>query len=154
MNILVPCKTTKYSINNVGFNEDFEYYGVNWIFDKVIEKTVSELQYSGQTLVTRFGGFIGISKNLLWFIILIISSMTFLWKKICNNYDPSSSLDPMENMSNLESQKSSQLTVWIPKLHTISSFMMKLQTVEESSHDYHYHWYHPWDSCQQFSSIK
>ena len=91
MNISVPCKTTKYFINNVGFNEDFEYYGVSWIFDKVIEKTVSELQYSGQTLVTRFGGFIGISKNLLWFIILIISSMSFLGKKIGNQSDPSSS---------------------------------------------------------------
>ena len=52
-------------------------------FGKVIEKTVSELQINTRTLITRFGGIIGVGKNLLWIIILGISGIGFCSKKVC-----------------------------------------------------------------------
>ena len=52
-------------------------------FGKVVEKTVSELQINTRTLITRFGGIIGVGKNLLWIIILGISGIGFCSKKVC-----------------------------------------------------------------------
>ena len=66
----------------LGFKED-EKKGMTISFDKDVEKTVSELQINTRTLVTRFGGIIGVGKNLLWFIILGISGIGYCSKKVC-----------------------------------------------------------------------
>ena len=73
----VPCKTTNYYVNEFGYKEDSEYKGVIIIFDKFVKKTISELQIGPRTLVTRFGGIIGVGKNLLWVVIFAISAIGF-----------------------------------------------------------------------------
>ena len=42
-----------------------------------MENTISELQIGGRTLVTIFGGIIGVEKNLLWVVIFAISAVGF-----------------------------------------------------------------------------
>ena len=78
----MPCQKTNFFIKDIGFKKDLVFSGVFIQFDNVVEKTVSELQFTAKTLVTRFGGFIGLSKNLLWLIILLVSSMGFLSTRV------------------------------------------------------------------------
>ena len=77
----IPCRNTKYSVKEFGFKEDKEMKGIIIIFDNVVEKTISELQIGGRTLVTRFGGIIGVGKNLLWVVIFAISAVGFCSSK-------------------------------------------------------------------------
>ena len=42
---------------------------------------MSELQIGGKTLVTRFGGMIGVGKNLLWVVVFAISAVGFCSSK-------------------------------------------------------------------------
>ena len=55
--------------------------GIIIIFDNLVEKTISELQIGARTLVTRFGGIIGVGKNLVWVIIFTLSSLGFCFSK-------------------------------------------------------------------------
>ena len=55
--------------------------GIIIIFDNLVEKTISELQIGPRTLVTRFGGIIGVGKNLMWVIIFAISGLGFCSSK-------------------------------------------------------------------------
>ena len=56
--------------------------------DKSVEVTKSELQIGFQTLITRFGGIIGVSKNLLWIVIFGFTSIGFLCNKIAKKTNP------------------------------------------------------------------
>ena len=83
----VPCKSTKYYANEFGFKEDKEMKGIIIIFDNLVEKTISELQIGPRTLVTRFGGIIGVGKNLMWVIIFAISGLGFCSSKAKRDKD-------------------------------------------------------------------
>ena len=63
--------------------------GIVVVFDRKVEKTISELQIGTQTLITRFGGIIGVGKNLLWVIILIFTSVEFCASKAKKTRDSS-----------------------------------------------------------------
>ena len=79
---LVPCRDIKYAVHESGFtatDPQFVSFGIS--FENVVEKTVSELQINTRTLVTRFGGIIGVGKNLMWFIILVFSAVGFCANK-------------------------------------------------------------------------
>ena len=78
---LVPCRRTKYSINNYGHVSDKRVSSVSLAFDRVVEKTLTELQINSRTLITRFGGIIGVGKNLMWIIILGFSYVGFFANK-------------------------------------------------------------------------
>ena len=71
---LVPCRTKKFQSEEVGFKRSDNQSGVNIDFEKLVEITKSEFQIGTKTLISRIGGFIGISKNLLWLIIVSFSS--------------------------------------------------------------------------------
>ena len=51
-------------------------------FDDVIEKTYVERQIGPLTFISRIGGFIGIGKNLLWIVIIILSSVKIFSRKV------------------------------------------------------------------------
>ena len=73
---LVPCKFTKYHAKEIGFKESLdEKTGMIIFFEKVVESTKTELQIGFKTLITRFGGIIGVSKNLLWITIFVVTSI-------------------------------------------------------------------------------
>ena len=74
---LVPCKRKVFEVKRVGLNENSEgnRSGIIVYFDKVVEVTKSEFQIGIKSLVSSIGGFIGISKNFLWLVLLIISSI-------------------------------------------------------------------------------
>ena len=82
---LVPCKFTKYHTKEIGFRESLNNKtGMIIFFEKVVESTKTELQIGFKTLITRFGGIIGVSKNLLWITIFVVTSigmMTSLLKQ-------------------------------------------------------------------------
>ena len=82
---LVPCEFTKYHAKEIGFKESMNGNpGMIIIFEKVVESTKTELQIGFKTLITRFGGIIGVSKNLLWITIFVVTSigtMTSLLKQ-------------------------------------------------------------------------
>ena len=62
--------------------ESNELFGLAISFDNIVEQTVSDWQITPTTLLTRFGGIIGVGKNLLWIIILIFSSLTLVLNMI------------------------------------------------------------------------
>lgn len=70
---------TRYAIEKIGFYETKKKSGLGITFDNVVEQTISELQVGTKTLLVRFGGIIGVGKNLLWIIIFSVSSFIGLW---------------------------------------------------------------------------
>ena len=80
----VPCKKSKFHSTNGGFRGDiFGRKGVMIIFDRKVEKTISEFQRSPKTMLTRFGGLIGLGKNMLWVIIISVSGVGFFTNNMC-----------------------------------------------------------------------
>ena len=68
-------------INNV---ESKNLFGLTIVFDKVVERTISNWQIEPVTLLTRIGGIIGVGKELLWVMIMTGSFVTFavnFWKQ-------------------------------------------------------------------------
>ena len=47
-------------------------------FEQEVEVTKSSWNIDARTLLSKIGGFIGISKNFLWLILLLMSSITVL----------------------------------------------------------------------------
>ena len=72
-----PCLTSKFEVTNVGSMED-TIEGIYIDFEESVEKTVSGLQITALSMISRIGGIIGLGKNLLWIIILAFSSLKFL----------------------------------------------------------------------------
>ena len=65
-------------VEQLGRVESNELFGMVVAFDNIVEQTISDWQIKPVTLLTRFGGLVGVGKNLLWIIIFICSSMTLV----------------------------------------------------------------------------
>ena len=113
---LNPCKTSKYYIKDLGFISEEQKSGIIVNFDRKVEKTISELQIGTQTLITRFGGIIGVGKNLLWVIILLFSSVGFCAAKAKNRKD----VNEVQNATSINSMK-----LWL----IFSSLLYLVETV-------------------------
>ena len=61
-------------MENVGSVQTANLSGVYIDFENTVEEKRTEYQISFMTLVTRFGGVIGVWKNILWVIIFTITS--------------------------------------------------------------------------------
>ena len=70
----VPCLVSEYQAERVGFVQSNEHSGIILKFDKTVKKTLTGLQVTALSLLSKFGGIIGLGKNLLWIIILACSS--------------------------------------------------------------------------------
>ena len=78
----VPCKKSKFYSTNGGFRGDtLKRKGVLIMFDRIVEKSISEFQRTPKTMLTRFGGLIGLGKNMLWIIILSVTGIGFFTNK-------------------------------------------------------------------------
>ena len=75
---LTPCTSKQYFSKRIGLAESEDLIGIDLILARDVKVTKSEFQIGFKTLITRFGGIIGISKNLLWIVILVFSSFGFL----------------------------------------------------------------------------
>ena len=73
-----------YQVDQVGFDAREDRFGVYVQFDQEVEITVSKLQIGLKTLATRFGGIIGVGKELLWVLILAFTSLGTLLT-LCKN---------------------------------------------------------------------
>ena len=71
----VPCKEKWYQIKEIGKLENGDKLGFSITFENKVEITKASLTVDGVTLLSNIGGFIGISKNFLWLIILLMSSV-------------------------------------------------------------------------------
>ena len=69
----------RYEIEKIGFYATKLKSGLGLTFDNIVEQTISELQIGPKTLLVRFGGIIGVGKNLLWIIIFAVSSAMTCW---------------------------------------------------------------------------
>ena len=78
---LVPCKRNTFELKHIGMLESGNHSGFAVWLDRFVSRTTSEPQISPMTLITRLGGIIGVGKNLLWIIILLLSSVTFVTSK-------------------------------------------------------------------------
>ena len=65
----------RYQVDNVGFDARHDRYGLYAQFDQDVEVTVSKLEIGLKTLATRIGGIIGVGKELVWVIILVLSTI-------------------------------------------------------------------------------
>ena len=68
-----PCKKYSFYSTGLGFVENLNYSGVTIFFDKIIDDTIFEYKIDSLTLLTRFGGIIGLTRNLLWVVLLFIT---------------------------------------------------------------------------------
>ena len=74
----VPCKTKRYQSKQIGLKQMKEKRGIIIWFEYNVEITQSKFKTDVKTLISKIGGFIGISKNFLWLIILFLSSISLL----------------------------------------------------------------------------
>ena len=65
-------------VEQLGRVESNELFGMVVAFDNIVEQTISDWQIKPVTLLTRFGGLVGVGKNLLWIIIFICSTMSLV----------------------------------------------------------------------------
>ena len=73
---LVPCRVKRYQAKEIGIRESTDNNrGFIIRFESQIDITKSSWTIDVKTLLSNIGGFIGISKNFLWLIILLISSV-------------------------------------------------------------------------------
>ena len=72
-------------MDNVGFDARDDRYGLYIQFDQTVEVTISKLQIGLKTLATRFGGIIGVGKELLWVIIFSLTSLGSCIS-VCRNF--------------------------------------------------------------------
>ena len=82
-NCSVPCKIKRFEAREIGKKQRKDgFRGLQIVFEKEVKTTKSEWTISPLTLISKIGGFIGISKNFLWLIIMIMSSVGLLISKI------------------------------------------------------------------------
>ena len=72
-------------MENVGSVRTDNQSGVYVDFENTVEEKRTEYQITFMTLVTRFGGVIGVWKNILWVIIFSITSLGAA-ARIAKNY--------------------------------------------------------------------
>lgn len=85
---LVPCKSKRYQAKEVGFTGSNNLTGIVLKFERDVDITKSSWTINFKTLLSKIGGFIGLSKNFLWLVILFISSVGALMSHLKLNYDP------------------------------------------------------------------
>ena len=88
---MVPCKVKRYQVKEIGLQEVSDYdedIGIAIWFEKEVDVSKSILTMDFKTLMSKIGGFIGISKNFLWLLVLSISSVGVLKShlKMCFQY--------------------------------------------------------------------
>ena len=71
----MPCKVKKYNAKEIGKREKINVRGIYVIFEREVAVAKSLWALDGITLLSKIGGFIGISKNLSWLIMLLLSSV-------------------------------------------------------------------------------
>ena len=76
----VPCTVKTFIISEIGLKEGGG--GIEIWFEKYVAVTKSTLKIDGMTLISKFGGFIGISKNLMWVLIMLISSLGVIFSNL------------------------------------------------------------------------
>ena len=76
----VPCTVKTFMISEIGLKEGGG--GIEIWFEKYVAVTKSTLKIDGMTLISKFGGFIGISKNLMWVLIMLISSLGVIFTNL------------------------------------------------------------------------
>ena len=78
----VPCKTRMYEVKELGISKRQDgLIGMEIMFATKVKVTKSVLTMDGETLISKIGGFIGISKNFLWLNIMLLSSCGMLISK-------------------------------------------------------------------------
>ena len=79
---MVPCREKFYQIKDMGLMEDSHRKGFLIMFANKVSITKAYWTNDGVTLLSKIGGSIGISKNLLWLIILLISSVGVIMSRL------------------------------------------------------------------------
>ena len=74
----VPCKTKSYQAKQIGEKQLKNERGVIIWFEQTVEITQSKYKTGFISLISKIGGFIGISKNFMWLVILFLSSIGVL----------------------------------------------------------------------------
>ena len=59
----------------MGSNNNEERYGFNLVFDESVEVTESVFSIDFVTLLTRIGGAVGVGKECLWIIFIILNKL-------------------------------------------------------------------------------
>ena len=77
---LVPCKLNRYKSKYIGHNRGEKGLAI-WFEDEVFVRK-SAFTNDFMTVLSKVGGFIGISKDFLWIVILLISSFGVLFPHI------------------------------------------------------------------------
>ena len=76
---LMPCTMKRFLTKDIGYrSNNRNVTGVAINFENEVEITKSSWKIDPKTLISKIGGFIGISKNFLWLIILFITSVCML----------------------------------------------------------------------------
>ena len=73
----VSCKVKRYQVTEIGLRRKDARGLILW-FGKEVEVTKSLWQIDEKTLISNIGGIIGIGKEFLWLIILMLSSFSVL----------------------------------------------------------------------------
>ena len=74
----MPCKAKRFQVKNIGLRQVVGKNGIIIWFEKVVEIMQARPTTDAKTLISKIGGFIGISKNFMWLIILLLSSISIL----------------------------------------------------------------------------
>ena len=80
---LVPCKVKMYQVKKFGSVQEKEnnLKRMQIYFSKEVKVTKSSLTLDAMTLMSKIGGYIGLSKNFMWLIILFLSTVGLLVTK-------------------------------------------------------------------------
>ena len=82
-NCLVPCKIKRYETKEIGYRQAKDgSEGMYILFEKEVKSTKSQWTIDTQTFISKIGGFIGISKNFMWLVIMFMSAVGFLMTKL------------------------------------------------------------------------
>ena len=82
---LIPCSTKRYQAKDIGHRYgDSDEKGLIIWFENEVGVTKSEFTMDFKTMMSKIGGFIGISKNFLWLTILFTSCFGVILSQIKN----------------------------------------------------------------------
>ena len=80
---MIPCRAKIYQAKDIGHTYgDSDEKGLIIWFTNEVGVTKSEITMDFKTMMSKVGGFIGISKNFLWLTILVTSSFGVILSKI------------------------------------------------------------------------
>ena len=81
---LVPCKITRYDASEIGLmdEDEEETKGLSILFENDVDVIKSSWKIDETSIISKIGGFIGISKNFLWLLIMVFSSIGALFSRL------------------------------------------------------------------------